>query len=72
MTLDYRENPCGFEILFITRDQILNSGHYMTAGHDSTFSVLFMGCQEKSEDDQKNYFMIQKQVRYRQRPVWTM
>ncbi|MFZ4437000.1 MAG: hypothetical protein ACOYOS_01085 [Syntrophales bacterium] len=56
MTLDYRENPCDFEKLSMTRDQALNSGHYMTDGHDSTSSLLFMGCQEKSEDDQKIIF----------------
>jgi hypothetical protein len=31
----------------MTRDQILNYGHYMTIGHGCTFIALFMGCQEK-------------------------
>jgi hypothetical protein len=43
----------------MTRNQILNYGHYMTVGHGCTSIALFMGCQEKSEDHRK-YFKIQK------------
>jgi hypothetical protein len=40
----------------MTRDQVLNYGHYMTVGHDCTFIALFMGCQEKSEGHRKYFF----------------
>jgi len=40
----------------VTRDQILNFGQYMTAGHDITPILLFFRCQEKSEVARK-YFV---------------
>jgi hypothetical protein len=40
----------------VTRDQILNFGQYMTAGHGDSPILLFFRCQEKSEGAQK-YFV---------------
>jgi hypothetical protein len=40
----------------VTRDQILNYGQYMTAGHGITPISLFFRCQEKTGDSRK-YFV---------------
>jgi hypothetical protein len=58
MNLDYRENPCGSEQCSMTRDQILNYGHYMTVGHGCTSIVLLMGCQEKSAGHRKYFAWV--------------
>jgi len=42
----------------MTRDQNLNYGHYMTAGHGCTSIVLLMGCQDKSAGHRKYFAWV--------------
>ena len=47
----------------MTRNQILNYGHYMTVGHGCTSIALFLGCQEKSEG-------LKKYIIHARRPLF--